>query len=87
MGSSLWPSAADADTLIPMDIFHRARSGSGPVAHVDYQNRPEDWIVEKLGIPRETLRWSMNEGFLPHKWDGTPDPISAMLEALAPTRV
>lgn len=83
MGSSLWPTTADNDTLVPMDVFQRARAGSGIVAHVAYQGRPEDWIVEKLGVPRETLRWSLNEGFLPHRWDGTPDPISAMLEALA----
>lgn len=55
----------------------------GPQAHAEYQDRPEDWIVEKLGIPRHTIRWSLVEGYAKHAWDGTPDPIAAILEALA----
>jgi hypothetical protein len=58
-------------------------ANQGPKAHVEYQDRPEDWIVEKLGIPRETIRWSLVEGYAKHVWDGTPDPIAAILESLA----
>lgn len=49
-----------------------------------------------LGIPRPTIRWSLNEGYadraprvwgaekgeLPRIWDGTPDPLSTMLKGL-----
>lgn len=50
--------------------------------HVEYQQRPIAWIVEKLGIPENTIRWSLNPGFGEHVWDGTRDPIARMLEAL-----
>lgn len=62
----------------------RAREANPPgIAHIAYQDRPEDWIVEQLGVPRHTLRWSLNRGYDAHLWDGTPDPISRLLEALA----
>ena len=76
----------------------RKREGkftAGAVAHVEYQRRPEDWIVEYLGVPRETLRWSMNPGYARvvaspgvvgcegHEWDGDPDPLIKALEAIA----
>lgn len=64
----------------------RQESGvwSGSIkAHIDYQKRPVEWIVEKLGVPEKTLRWSLNDGYKDYKWDGDKDPIVAILEALA----
>lgn len=52
-------------------------------AHIEYQTRPLDWIVEKLGVPEHTLRWSLNPGYDKHKWDGTADPMIVVLDALA----
>ena len=52
-------------------------------AHVEYQTRPVDWIVEKLEVPENTIQWSLNEGYPDHKWDGDKDPIIEILEALA----
>jgi phage terminase large subunit len=52
-------------------------------AHVEYQKDPIGWIVEKLGIPERTLRWSMNPGYVAHQWDGTKDPLVEIGEALA----
>lgn len=51
--------------------------------HKEYQERPVEWITEKLGVPLETLKWSLNEGYPDHKWDGDKDPIILLLEALA----
>lgn len=63
--------------------------------HSDYQHRPVEWCRDKLGIPENTLRWSLNPGYCNdaacsdpkrcglHHWDGTPDPLAAALEALA----
>ncbi|MFC1531617.1 hypothetical protein ACFL5T_05175 [Gemmatimonadota bacterium] len=50
-------------------------------AHEKYEDRPLDWMVEKLGVRRESLAWSENpyEG---HEWDGTVDPFVAALVAL-----
>jgi phage terminase large subunit len=79
--TSLWPTNDTA--LVPSRVFAAARGEGGPMPHVAYQERPEDWIVEKLGIPRETLRWSLNPGYRRRAWDGTPDPLSVILEALA----
>lgn len=75
---------------VPLEIRAKAllrlramEANPAPIAHVEYQDRPEDWIVEKLGVPRHTLRWSMNPGYEGHAWDGTPDPLVRILEALA----
>src|SRR6185369_5785267 len=35
------------------------------------------------GIPEHTLRWALNPGYENRAWDGTPDPIAAMFEAVA----
>lgn len=66
-------------------------------AMTEYQQEPEKFMVDKLGIPLKTLKWSINPGydspeFLERKWktgntewkgwDGTPDPLIAMLEGL-----
>lgn len=53
------------------------------VAHVEYQQDPIRWAVEKLGIPEHTLRWSLNPEYRDHRWDGTPDPIAAAFAAIA----
>lgn len=57
-------------------------SGVASRAHTEYQRDPIGWIVDKLGIPENTLRWSLNPGYADHGWDGTPDPLAAVMEAL-----
>ena len=52
-------------------------------AHEDYQDKPVEWIVEFLGVPEHTIRWSLNEEYAGHKWDGDVDPITRILESLA----
>ena len=67
-------------------IEERKRAGEweGVIkAHVEYQHRPVEWIVEYLGVPEYTLRWSMNEKYGDHVWDGDKDPIIQILEGLA----
>jgi hypothetical protein len=79
-------------------IEERKRMGvwSGGVrAHSEYRGRMLDWIVEKLGIPRETLVWSANpeyqqctcasetcSGGCEHQWDGDVDPFAKATLAL-----
>ena len=53
------------------------------VPHVEYQNDPLGWICDKLEVPEHTLRWSLNDGYDEHKWDGTEDPLAVVLESLA----
>lgn len=48
-----------------------------------YQRSPIRWMVERLGIPERTLRWSMNPGYERHVWDGTPDPLVVICDSLA----
>ncbi len=56
---------------------------SRPLPDWDYAGDPVGWAVDILGIPEESIRWSMNEGYESHVWDGTPDPFVAVAEALA----
>ena len=80
--SALWPRKDEDDGLLPGDVFTRSYLSSVE-AHTEYQARPEDWMVERMAIPRETIRWSLNPGYERHVWDGTPDPLVAMLDGLA----
>ncbi|KKK96902.1 hypothetical protein LCGC14_2658150, partial [marine sediment metagenome] len=67
-------------------IHARKRSGewsAGVKAHTEYQKRPLEWIVEKLGVPEETIRWSLNPEYEHHSWDGDVDPLVLGLEAVA----
>ena len=60
-----------------------AREAGKVRAHVEYQRRPFDWIVERLGVDAETLLWSLDEAYRSHTWDGTPDPMVVILTTLA----
>lgn len=51
--------------------------------HTAYQSDPVGWMVDMLGIPENTIRWSLNPGYDKHTWDGTPDPLVAIAESLA----
>jgi len=49
-----------------------------------YQKHPVEWIVEYLGVPEHTIRWSINGGlYEDHKWDGDKNPLVQILESLA----
>lgn len=78
MGVALWPETDEA--LVPDELFDE---DSGVVAHTEYQARPIDWMVEKMGIPRERLVWSMIPEYANHRWDGQIDPFVAVCTALA----
>jgi hypothetical protein len=64
---------------------HRPQALTTPVPLdlPEYRDRPIDFAVDVLGIPRNTLVWSENPGYEGHRWDGTPDPLVVMMHALA----
>ncbi len=47
-----------------------------------YERDPIGFMVRVLGIPEYRIRWSMNEGYGEHQWDGTIDPFVVVAEAL-----
>ena len=53
---------------------------------VQYQHDPIAFAVAELGIPERTIRWSLNDGYGDHAWDGTPDPLARLVESLAEGR-
>ncbi|HUU85802.1 MAG TPA: hypothetical protein VM243_20080, partial [Phycisphaerae bacterium] len=70
-------------------ILERQRAGTwsgGVRPHLAYQKQPFDWIVKYLDVPAETLRWSLNEAYDTHTWDGDADPLLTVLQALAEWR-
>ena len=64
-------------------MFSGDRTTVAAGAHTEYQDDPIGWVVDMLGVPEETLRWSLNDGYDTHRWDGTKDPLSTVLESLA----
>lgn len=66
----------------------RVREGGGRKAraHVEYQGRLLDWVVDKLEVPEETIRWSLSPEYEGHDWDGTPDPIAMIFDEVSEWR-
>lgn len=65
------------------EVTHYAVVLTQGAAHVAYQKDPIGWAHDKLGIPREHLIWSLNDGYGAHTWDGTEDPLAVVAQALA----
>lgn len=40
------------------------------------------WWTERFGMPAWTLKWSILDAYKGHMWDGTPDPILAIAQAI-----
>ena len=51
-----------------------------------YRTNPVNYFVERLGVTRETIDWSVLPEYRNHTWDGTPNPLVAVLNALAEWR-
>lgn len=62
---------------------HLAKLQDTPRPDVAYQKDPIGWMRDKLGIPEAFVRWSLNEEYQNHQWDGTVDPLAVMCEAIA----
>lgn len=82
-------SKADRDAIAQralVEIEERKRAGtysSGAKAHTEYEHRPLDWMVEKMGVDERTIRWSAyGDEYEDHEWDGTVDPLVEMLESV-----
>jgi len=69
--------------ILRQSLKNRGAWSGGIVPHVEYQTKPLEWIVEKLGVPEETLRWSLSPEYASHVWDGDADPLVRILEGLA----
>lgn len=67
---------------LALKAYGPAHSAQRIRPHIEYQDRPIEWITEKLGIPERTLRWSINPGYDAHSWDGTEDPLIRVAETL-----
>lgn len=63
-------------------IAERVSQARAMTPHAQYQGDPIGWAHDKLGIPEETIRWSLNEAYGSHVWDGDKDPLALIAEAL-----
>lgn len=95
-------AVAEKAMLQKIDAEYEARQragvwSGGVKAHVEYADRPVDWIRDKLGIPEHTIRWTLNPEYhecycprcekagnagRPHLWDGEPDPLPHALDLI-----
>lgn len=81
MGVGLWPE--DVGELVPAAVFDENGVQKGPTADVQYQRDPIGWFERVLGVPRAQVVWSLNAEYARHQWDGTPDPLARICEAIA----
>jgi hypothetical protein len=47
-----------------------------------WKRDPLAYFTERLGIRPETIDWSLIPEYKDHEWDGTPNPLKAILDAL-----
>lgn len=59
-----------------------AFSPAGGRALTQYQSDPVGFATEILGVSRASVHWSLSLEYGTHAWDGTPDPLVAIAEAL-----
>lgn len=52
-----------------------ARAANRLVLQDGYRRMPHEWMVDRLGIRRETLDWGAMPQYAKHRWDGTPNPL------------
>jgi hypothetical protein len=83
-GTTLWPETESEDVLASAwDEAALAHGVYDVEPHTAYERDPIGWAVEQLGIPEETIRWSLSEAYDTHTWDGDEDPLARIAEALA----
>jgi hypothetical protein len=59
---------------------NRTATAIAPVG--EYAGSSFEFITQVLHVAPHTLRWSDNPAYANHQWDGTPDPLMAILDAL-----
>ncbi|MDD4291978.1 MAG: hypothetical protein PHX51_07085 [Clostridia bacterium] len=47
-----------------------------------YQTHPLEWMTDRLEIRPETIDWTLLPEYFNHEWDGTPNPLKQVLDAL-----
>jgi len=47
-----------------------------------YSEHPLIYFRDRLGIKPETINWALLPEYKDHKWDGTPNPLMKILDAL-----
>jgi len=79
--AGLWP--AEEGPARPLGaVLLEDEDETGPRALTQYQRDPIGYIRDELKVPERTLRWSLNDGYAGHAWDGTIDPLVVIAEAL-----
>lgn len=81
--AGLWPEDLEGESTALFSDEEFTAFASGPKAMTQYQSDPIGFFRDVLGMPESTIRWSKNAGYRGRAWDGTPDPLVAIAEALA----
>lgn len=48
-----------------------------------YEKEPLEYIHKRLKVPKEKIDWMLHDVYKTHQWDGTPNPLKAVLDGLA----
>ena len=69
-----------------LEEFYRGLTSQDDYIDPRWRESIITWAVERMGISRKTLVWSMNAAYEEHTWDGDPDPIVKMADAITDWR-
>lgn len=78
-------AAANADAwarATPLKAEHDIEGPQETTAMVQYQKNPLGFFIDVMGVPERTIRWALNDGYGTHTWDGSPEPLLEILNAL-----
>lgn len=75
-----------AKAQLELDRLNKERNESEATLREFYSKNIFYYCVEKLHVRPETLDWTLYPEYKNHVWDGTPNPIMAIFEALQNNR-
>lgn len=82
MNLELIKKKAEAKELL-LSIEEREKRDQNDQTQLEhYKTHPLDYIVERLGVKRESIDWLLNPEYQNHHWDGTVNPFVKVLNAL-----
>lgn len=71
-----------AKAQLELDRLNKERNKSDESLKSFYKTHPVEYIVERFNIRPEVIDWSLIDAYKEHKYEGTPNPLKTILDAL-----
>lgn len=69
-------------TALKLELKKREEREQEENLRAYYRDNPLEYFEKRLGIRKESIKWSLLPEYKNHRWDGTPDPLFAIIQGL-----